>query len=134
MQGDAYSQGGRMTGSGSLTWWDPWTYRRDAGVSAHRADLAGFAVEAADGNIGTVEEATYEVGASYVVVDTGPWIFGGRLMLPAGIVNRVDRDARKVYVDRAKDEIKGAPTFGRDTCTDGEYRARLGDYYGQFRC
>jgi len=123
-----------MTGSGSQTWWDPWTYRRDAGVSAHRADLAGFAVEAPDGSIGTVEEATYAAGSSYVVVDTGPWIFGGRLMLPAGIVSRVDRHVRKVHVDRTKDEIKSAPTFGEYTCTDSEYRARLGDYYGQFRC
>ena len=123
-----------MTGSGSQTWWDPWTYRRDAGVSVHRADLAGFAVEAADGSIGTVERATYEVGASYVVVDTGPWIFGGRLMLPAGIVSRVDRNVRTVHVDRTRDEIKGAPAFGQETCTDSGYRARLGDYYGQFRC
>ena len=31
-----------MTGSGSHTSCDPWTYRRDAGVSGNRADLAGF--------------------------------------------------------------------------------------------
>ena len=122
-----------MTGSGSQSWWDPWTYRRDAGVSAHRADLAGFAVEATDGSIGTVARATYDVGSSYVVVDTGPWISGGRLLLPAGIVNRVDRVLRKVHVDRTKDELKGAPTFGEDTGTDTEYRARLGAYYGQYR-
>jgi hypothetical protein len=123
-----------MTGSGSQTWWDPWTYRRDAGVSTNRADLAGFDVEATDGSIGTVESATYEVGSSYVVVDTGPWIFGGRLTLPAGIVNRVDRHVRKVFVDRTKDEIKSAPTFDQDAGSDSEYRARLGDYYGKFRC
>jgi hypothetical protein len=122
-----------MAGSASQSWWDPWTYRRDAGVSAHRAGLAGFDVEAADGSIGTVERATYEVGASYIVVNTGPWAFGGRVMLPAGIVNRVDQDVRKVYVDRTKDEIKGAPTFGQDTSTDGKYPARLSDYYGKFR-
>ena len=123
-----------MTGSGSHTWWDPWTYRREARVSVDRADLAGFGVEATDGSIGTVENATYEVGSSYVLVDTGPWIFGGRLMLPAGIVSRVDRHVRKVYVDRTKDEIKSAPMFDRDTCTDSEYRALLGDYYSKFRC
>ncbi|HET6532475.1 MAG TPA: PRC-barrel domain containing protein [Actinoplanes sp.] len=122
-----------MTGSGSQTWWDPWTYRRDAGVSAHRADLAGFAVEATDGSIGTVQRATYEVGSSYVLVDTGPWVSGGRLLLPAGIVSRVDRLVRTVYVDRTKDEIKGAPAFDEDTRSDTEYRARLGDYYGRYR-
>jgi hypothetical protein len=133
MQGEANAQGGGMTGSGSQTWWDPWTYRRDAGVSANRADLAGFDVEASDGSIGTVEKATYEVGSSYVVVDPGPWMFGGRLMLPAGIVSRVDRHVRKVYVDRTKDEIKSAPAFDPDLDTDSQDRARLGDYYGKFR-
>ena len=122
-----------MIGSGSQTWWDPWTYRRDAGVSANRADLAGFDVEAADGSIGTVQRATYEVGSSYVVVDTGPWIFGGRLMLPAGIVSRVDHDVRQVHVDRTKDEIKSAPAFDQDAGSDNEFRARLADYYSKFR-
>jgi hypothetical protein len=35
------------------------------------ADLVGFDVEATDGNIGKIDEATYDVGGSYVVVDTG---------------------------------------------------------------
>ena len=121
-----------MIRSGSQTSWDPWTYRRDAGMSGNPPDLAGFAVEATDGTIGTVEKATYDVGSSYVVVDAGPWIFGSKLMLPAGIVNRVDRHVRKVYVDRGKDEIKSAPIFDSDTCTDSDYRDRLGEYYGKF--
>jgi hypothetical protein len=66
-----------MAGSGSQSSWDPWTYRRDAGVSGHRVDLAGFVVEATDASIGTVKKATYDVGSSYLVVDTGPWITGG---------------------------------------------------------
>ena len=121
-----------MIRSGSQTWWDPWTYRRDAGMSGNGPDLTGFAVEATDGSIGTVEKATYDVGESYVVVAAGPWIFGGQLLLPAGIVNRVDTDVRKVYVDRDKDEIKKAPIAGRDTAADGDYRDQLGEYYGKF--
>ena len=123
-----------MTGSGSQTWWDPWTYRRDARVFADRADLAGFDLEATDGRVGTVESATYEVGSSYVVVDAGPNNAGNRLMLPAGIVSRVDRDVRKVYVDRTKDEIDSAPAFGQNGYTDSDFRVRLGDYYGKFHC
>jgi hypothetical protein len=53
-------------------------------------------------------------------------------MLPAGIVNRVDSDARKVYVDRGRDEISKAPIFGKDTGTDSDYRDQLGEYYGKF--
>jgi hypothetical protein len=46
-------------------------------------DLQGFSVEAIDGGIGRVDEATYETAQSYVIIDTGPWIFGKQVMLPA---------------------------------------------------
>jgi hypothetical protein len=60
------------------------TYRESSGMTATGpADLVGFDVEATDGNIGKIDEATYDVGGSYVVVDTGPWIFGKKVMLPA---------------------------------------------------
>jgi hypothetical protein len=45
------------------------------------------------------------------VVDTGPWIFGKKVLLPAGTIENVDVQNRKVYVDRTKDEIKNAPRF-----------------------
>jgi hypothetical protein len=34
-------------------------------------DLNGFNVEASDGKIGKVDEATHEAGGSFIVVDTG---------------------------------------------------------------
>jgi hypothetical protein len=122
-----------MTRSGSPGAWDPWTYRRDAEMSGNQADLVGFDVEATDGSIGKIDEATYDVGHSYVVVDTGPWIFGSKVMLPAGTINRVDRNDRKVFVNRNKGEIKSAPKFDKDTYTSRDYRDRLGEYYGKFR-
>ena len=122
-----------MTTSGDRGAWDPWTYHRDAGVTGSRADLTGYDVEATDGSIGSVDEATYEVGGSYVVVDTGPWIFGSKVMLPAGTITRVDRSGRKVYVARSKAEIKDAPKFDKDTYLHRDYHDRLGDYYRKFR-
>jgi hypothetical protein len=104
---------------------DFWTYPESVG----RLDMNGFDVEAVDGSIGKVDEATYEVGESYIVVDTGPWIFGKKVLLPAGIVDRVDREDEKVYVDRSKDEIKNAPEFDEDAYRDEGYRATVGDYY-----
>ena len=94
-------------------------------------DLTGYTVEAADGKIGKVDEHTRETGGSSLVVDTGPWIFGKKVMLPAGIVARVDPDSKSIFVQLTKDEIKNAPEFDEDTSrTDADYRRRLGDYYG----
>ena len=102
-----------------------WSFRADVPQSG--ADLAGFEVEARDGKIGKIDESTAEAGSSYIVVDTGPWIFGKKVMLPAGVIRGVDREAQVVRVDRTKDEIKNAPELGQGTYDD--YRRRLGDYY-----
>lgn len=96
-----------------------------------QTDLTGFEVEAIDGSIGKVDEATNETNGSYLVVDTGPWIFGKKVMLPAGVVRDVDPDAQTVFVNRTKDEIKNAPEFDETTYRDDTYRQQLGTYYGQ---
>jgi hypothetical protein len=94
------------------------------------ADVSGYGVEATDGSIGSIDEATYEVGGAHLVVDTGPWIFGRKVMLPAGTVERVDWDDMSVYVDRTKDQIKDSPELGEDDLTNPSYRDRVGTYYG----
>ena len=106
---------------------DIWTYREQ---SLGSADLTGYSVEALDGGIGKIDEASNDVDASYVVVDTGPWIFGKKVMLPAGVIDRVDREDEKVYVNRTKDQIKNAPEFDADTYQKDTYRGELGSYYG----
>ena len=75
---------------------DVWTYREDVlapGVSPR--DVVGYGVEARDGSIGKVDDATYDAGASHLVVDTGPWIFGKKVMLPAGVIESVDHDRER---------------------------------------
>ena len=109
--------------------WDAWNYRQRDEFSGDR-DLTGFKVSAADGDIGKVDEATNEVGASYLVIDTGPWILGKKVMLPAGTIDRVDWDDERVYVDRTKDQIKDSPELGDTDWNDTSYREGLGSYYG----
>jgi hypothetical protein len=112
------------------TTFDPWRYRED--IPLNGADLTGYKVEAADGGIGKVDEASHEVSAQCLVVDTGPWIFGKKVLLPAGTVNHIDHEEQKVYVDRTKDQIKSAPEFEQETYTDPMYRDKVGGYYGGF--
>ena len=113
---------------------DIWTFRSgtDLGADVTRGvDVTGCGVEALDGSIGKIDEATYDVGKSYIVVDTGPWIFGKKVLLPAGVIDRIDLENEKVYVHRTKDEIKAAPELDLDTYRDTNYRDEVGSYYGQ---
>jgi hypothetical protein len=102
---------------------DLWTYPEAVG----RLDVTDFEVIAADGSIGKVDESINEPGASYLLVDTGVWIFGKKVILPAGLVERVDRDEEKLYVAPAKDDIKQAPELDDDASED--YRSAVSDYY-----
>ena len=90
----------------------------------------GFGVEAIDGSIGKVDEATYDTDSSSIVVDTGPWIFGRKVMLPAG-VDRPDRLRRREGLHPSHE--------GRDQGRAGVRRGArggrllslsLGSYYG----
>ena len=118
-----------MRNTPTMTDTDLWTYRDHA--SWQGSDITGFSVEAVDGEIGSVDEATYDVASSYLVVDTGPWIFGKKVMLPAGVIDRVDMNDQRVFVHRTKDEIKNAPEFDEMNYRDQTYRTGLGTYYGR---
>jgi len=107
-----------------------WSYRPETYSGEQTLDLVGFDVEATDGKIGSVDEESNTVGDSYIVVDTGFWIFGKKVVLPAGTVHQIDPQERKVYVSRTKQEIKDAPEFDEATYKEPEYRDKLGGYYG----
>ena len=113
---------------------DVWTNRETSRIASNvltaDVDMVGFDVEALDGSIGHVDEATYDVGSSYIVVDTGPWIFGKKVMLPAGVIGSIDVTEEKVFVNRTKDEIKNAPSLEEAERSEEAYRDQLGTYYG----
>lgn len=86
------------------------------------ADLIGYQVLATDGAIGHIDEATDEIDASGLVVDTGFWIFGKRRLIPAGVIDRIDAEARAVEVSMTKDQIRHAPDFVDDAAAATDHR------------
>jgi hypothetical protein len=111
---------------------DLWSYPTGVYDTGKSLDIVGYEVQATDGKIGSVDEATYEASQSYIVVDTGPWIFGRKVMLPASVVTQIDPAERKVFVSRTKQEIKNAPEFNESALKESGYRDQLGEYYGRF--
>jgi hypothetical protein len=115
----------------SVSAWDPWNFRDRETAGSEGRDISGFKVHATDGDIGKVDQASMEVGASQIVVDTGPWIFGRKVLLPAACIERIDWDDEKVHVDRSKDQIKDSPELREgSTWDDPTYRDDVGTYYG----
>ncbi|WP_037606208.1 hypothetical protein [Streptacidiphilus rugosus] len=108
-----------------------WGYRPDAG-RRRTVGLAGFHVEAVDGGIGRVVETGKQETGEYLVVDTGPWILGRHVVLPAGAVALVDAARRTVFVDRTRQQIKDAPPADFVLGSGHGDFERLGRYYGTF--
>lgn len=104
-----------------------WAHRDPA---FQNTDMTGYKVEALDGSIGKIDDATYEVGSDHIVVDTGPWILGKKVMIPAGVIDRIDPTDEKVYVDRSKDQIKDSPKLDQAQRPDATHRDQVGGYYG----
>jgi len=103
-----------------------WDYRPDAGWSPEY-DLTGYHVEAVDGSIGKVSQATYAMHGSYLAVDTGPWIFGRTVVIPAGIVSNIDHAGSRIYLDRTKEHVKSAPDYSDEPA----YWDKLSAHYGR---
>lgn len=111
---------------------ETWTYRDSTlATSLNKQLITGYDVEALDGSIGKIDDATLEADRGHVVVDTGPWIYGKKVMLPAGVITSVDHENENVFVNRTKDEIKNAPEFDDSMRNDETYRTELGTYYGR---
>ena len=103
-----------------------WSFREPGW---NELDLDGYSVETLDGSIGHVVEMRKSVDGTCIVVETGPWIFGKKVLLPAGIVDRVHPDDEKIYVERTKDAVKSAPQLDESRMDDPAYREEVGSYY-----
>jgi hypothetical protein len=109
-----------------------WTYR-DVLRSDVQRDFVGYNVQASDGDIGKIDQATVETDRNYLVVDTGFWIFGKKRLIPAGVVTGIDHGSGVVNVAMTKEQIKQAPDFDEAmTSYDEAYYEKYGSYYGRF--
>lgn len=106
-----------------------WNYRDPQWSTG--GDIVGYDVEATDGSIGKIDKKNDEASSSYVVVDTGFWIFGKKRLIPAGTVAGVDHDSKLVVINMSKNAIKAAPDYDKDTWGDeaqGEHAAYYDEY------
>src|SRR4051794_14173957 len=74
-----------------------WTLELVPSGAAAMPDITGYEVSARDGTIGKVEEVVNGAdGRSYIVVDTGFWIFEKKRMIPAGAIDTIDHKNRRI--------------------------------------
>ncbi|MFJ8741380.1 PRC-barrel domain containing protein [Embleya sp. NPDC127516] len=94
-----------------------WGHRPESGYTAGTS-LTGYKVDAFDGHIGKVDKYNDDVDISHLVVDTGAWIFGKHVLLPAGTIASIDPENKVVHVVCSKEQLKNSPEFDKNKHVD----------------
>ncbi|GAB7186895.1 hypothetical protein ATKI12_6726 [Kitasatospora sp. Ki12] len=88
---------------------DLWEHRPGSHPAADLG-LVGYEVLATDGPVGRVEQDT----GDRLLVDAEPWVPGTRVLVPVGLVARVDHLVRAVHLDCPRARLSSAPPAAVD--------------------
>ncbi len=95
-------------------------------------DVAGHDIQASDGEIGHVkdfiiDDETWAI--RYLVVDTGKWWPGKKVLLSPRWIERVGWGESKVFVNLAREAIRQSPEYTDETTPSRDYEAKLHRHY-----
>jgi hypothetical protein len=99
---------------------------RDAGV------VAGYHVQATDGEIGHVEDFVIDDrtwAIRYLVIDTSNWLGGRRVLFAPEWVTNVSWADSKVYVAADRRGVENSPPYRGVEQISAEYERRLDEHY-----
>ena len=97
------------------------------------ADFGEYSVYARrDDKVGTIEDALFDNSTChicYLIVDTGFWIFGKKVLLPIGLAH-FDYDQKRVYVDGlTQEQVESLPNYDSNMTIDNDYEERVRTSY-----
>ena len=96
--------------------------------------IDGYAIKASDGRLGTVSDLLFEdVGwvVRWLVVDTGNWLSGRKVLLPLSALGRPDRALRHFPVKLTMEHVKDSPDVDTDQPVSRQIEAHVYDYFGR---
>jgi hypothetical protein len=111
----------------AMSCFEPWEFRAGADLEDLK-QLIGYKVVATDGEVGVVDDINSSPGYPALVVDTGVWVLGQHVLIPAGTVKHINHEQTEISVDCSTIDIKAAPPYEPDV-DDGTYPDRLATYY-----
>ena len=95
--------------------------------------LMDYAVIVADGKIGTVSDFLFDDTnwkIRWLVVDTGTWLSGRKILVHPSAISEVDHRSREVPLTLSKAQVKDSPEIEFDKPVSRQVENSLYDYYG----
>jgi hypothetical protein len=95
--------------------------------------INGYAIEASDGQLGTVSDLLFDDFGwiiRWLVVDTGHWLPGRKVLLPLSALGQPDRALRHFPVKLTMQQVKDSPDIDTDQPVSRQIESDLYGYYG----
>jgi PRC-barrel domain len=95
--------------------------------------LHGYAVGASDGRLGSVSDFLFDDASwliRWLVVDTGKWLSGRKVLLPVSVLGHLDPERREFSVRLTMQQIKESPDIDTDRPVSRQMETNVYDYYG----
>lgn len=104
---------------------DIWTFPPTADAIQY---LIGYDVIATNGKVGRIDEHSLASDSSYIVLNTGWWLFERKRLIPCGYIRSIDGVAGRIHLSMSKREVRAAPEFKpiEHSSESGRYH----DFYG----
>jgi hypothetical protein len=96
-------------------------------------NLIGFSLGASDGEIGRVHSFLFDCGdwtIRYLVVDTGRWLPGRKVLIPSKMLDRADWQDRLFRVDLTKEQVRDSPQIDTEVPVSRQREVELHKHYG----
>jgi hypothetical protein len=94
--------------------------------------LTGYTLRATDGEIGSVEDFYFDDEAwaiRYLVVDTGKWLPGRKVLISPISLGAVDDDGKKLDVKLNKNQVENSPDIDKHKPISRQHESELFRYY-----
>jgi hypothetical protein len=95
--------------------------------------IDGYAIAASDGQVGTVSDFLFDDASwlvRWLVVDTGNWLSGRKVLLPASALGHLDQPERHFSVRLTMQQVKDSPDIYTDQPVSRQMETNIYDFYG----
>ncbi len=97
-------------------------------------EIHSYDIHATDGLFGTVHDLIVDDEfwvVRYVVVDTGHWLPGRKVIFATSWIDRISWTERALYVDLTKAQVESSPHYDPHQIVNRTYEENLYDYHGR---
>jgi hypothetical protein len=95
--------------------------------------INGYAIAASDGRLGTVSDFLFDDASwlvRWMIVDTGKWLSGRKVLLPPAVLGHVDSSEREFGIGLTMQQIEDSPDIDTDRPVSRQIETNIYDYYG----